>query len=343
LGSWRWNETKDKAILKKMVESISSKGIKVINGKIVYNAANWETNNTPGGWVWDDIGNYYGAGAGPVNWHENQYDLVLKSGSTIGDTVLIKSTKPTMVDMKLQSEVTAAKKGSGDNAYIYLAPQSSSGYVRGTIPVEEDNFIISGSMPDPGKQLTFELTNALKENGIQINASSQKNTGGKNELLITHTSPSLDSLNYWFLKKSINLYGEALVKIMAHEKSNFGSSEKGIDLIKGFWSRHGIASSAINIKDGSGLSPANRVTTKSLVTVLQYAKQQNWFASFYNALPEINNIKMKDGYIADVRSYSGYVKDKNGNEYTFSFIVNNFDGSASTARVKMWRVLDLLK
>lgn len=342
-ASWRWNETKDKLILKKMVEAISSKGIKTIIGKIVCNAANWETNNTPGGWVWDDIGNYYGAGAGAVNWHENQYDLVLKSGGTIGDTVLIKGTKPVMVDMKLQSEVTAAKKGSGDNAYIYLAPQSSRGYVRGTIPMEEDNFIISGAMPDPALQLTFELINALKENGIQINSSIQRDADGKNELLITLASPSLDSLNYWFLKKSINLYGEALVKTMAYEKLNFGSTEKGIDLIKDFWSRHGIEPSAINLKDGSGLSPANRVTTKSLVTVLQYAKQQNWFTSFYNALPEINNIKMKDGYIADVRSYSGYVKDKNGNEYTFSFIVNNFDGSASTARVKMWRVLDLLK
>ena len=166
---------------------------------------------------------------------------------------------------------------------------------------------------------------------------------GKNELLFTHISPSLDSINYWFLKKSINLYGEALVKTIAFEKEKFGSTEKGIDLIKDFWSRHGMEPSAINIKDGSGLSPANRVTPKSLVTVLQYAKQQSWFASFYNALPEINNIKMKDGYLADVRSYSGYIKDKNGNEYTFSFIVNNFDGSASSARVKMWRVLDILK
>ena len=130
---------------------------------------------------------------------------------------------------------------------------------------------------------------------------------------------------------------------MAYEKSGFGSTEKGIDIIKDFWSRHGIEPSAINIKDGCGLSPANRITTKSLATVLQYAKQQNWFTSFYNALPEINGIKMKDGYIADVRSYAGYIKDKNGNEYTFSFIVNNFDGSASSARVKMWQVLDIIK
>ena len=52
---------------------------------------------------------------------------------------------------------------------------------------------------------------------------------------------------------------------------------------------------------------------------------------------------MKDGYINGVRAYSGYVKSGNGKEFTFSFIINNFDGSAGTAREKMWKILDLLK
>lgn len=343
LGSWRWNETKDKLVLKNIVNAISSSGIKKINGQIFCSNANWETNSVPGGWVWDDIGNYYGAGASPVNWHENQYDLVLQSGKTIGDPVVIKETKPVLRDVKLLSEVAAAKKGSGDNAYIYLPPQSVNGYVRGTIPVDENNFIISGSIPDPSRQFVFELTGALKENGIEISAPLNKIVNGANQVLFTHSSPALDSLNYWFLKKSINLYGEALVKTIAFEEDKFGSTEKGIEVIKDFWQRHGIESAAINIKDGSGLSPANRVTTKALVTILQYAGKQAWFPSFYNALPEMNNIKMKDGYISDVRSYTGYINGKNGNDYTFSFIVNNFNGSASTARIKMWAVLDILK
>ena len=52
---------------------------------------------------------------------------------------------------------------------------------------------------------------------------------------------------------------------------------------------------------------------------------------------------MKDGYISGVRAFTGYVKSKDGNEYTFSFIANNFDGSAGTVREKMWKVLDILK
>lgn len=141
----------------------------------------------------------------------------------------------------------------------------------------------------------------------------------------------------------MNLYGEAFIKTIAYQKSKFGSTTKGIELVKDLWKTKGVEPGALNILDGSGLSPVNRITVHALVTVLQYAKQQSWFGSFYNAMPEMNGIKMKDGYIGGVRSYAGYVKSRSGNEYTFSFIVNNFDGSPGTVRQKIWKLLDLLK
>jgi D-alanyl-D-alanine carboxypeptidase/D-alanyl-D-alanine-endopeptidase (penicillin-binding protein 4) len=162
-------------------------------------------------------------------------------------------------------------------------------------------------------------------------------------MLSSITSPTFDSINFWFLQKSINLFGEAFVKTIAYEKKGFGATDSGLAIIRHFWSQRGIEKSALKIIDGSGLSPANRVTTHALVTVMQYAKKQNWFSSFYTALPEMNGIKMKDGYISGVRSYTGYLKSKSGTEYTFAFIVNNFDGSPSAAREKMWSILNILK
>ncbi len=52
---------------------------------------------------------------------------------------------------------------------------------------------------------------------------------------------------------------------------------------------------------------------------------------------------MKSGSISDVVSYTGYIKSKKGIDYTFSFIINNFDGDANNVRKKMWALLDLLK
>lgn len=352
LGSWRWNHTKEEWVLNNMLNAIKAKGINSIKGNVYGYERKWESHTVPGGWPWEDIGNYYGAGASGLNWRENQYDLVLRSGSNAGDPVEIVSTKPKLYHVNLYAEISSAAKGTGDNAYIFLAPYTRYGYVRGTIPAGENNFTISGSMPDAADQLANTLADKWhqKNNDARLQAASFNGSAViKKELPAALTifhqvqSPPLDSINYWFLKKSINLYGEALVKAIAFEEESFGSTAKGLELIKNFWSKNGVEKAALNIKDGSGLSPSNRVSSKALVTILQYAQQQPWFVSFYNALPEMNGIKMKDGYIGGVRSYAGYVQSKTGVKYTFCFMVNNFDGSPAAAREKIWKLLDILK
>jgi D-alanyl-D-alanine carboxypeptidase/D-alanyl-D-alanine-endopeptidase (penicillin-binding protein 4) len=349
LGSWRYASTKENIVFSSFNKAIKAQKIQQLKGLVLADDRLWGTQRIPDGWIWQDIGNYYGAGAAALNWRENQYDLVLKSGMSFGTPVKIKLTKPKFLPgIHIINELTSAEKGSGDNAYIYLAPDTEAGFVRGTIPVGEDSFVISGSMPDGGKLLATTVYNTITGGKAYpdnlVSYLKAKAKWDKPETIFyTYTSPPLDSINYWFLKKSINLYGEALVKTIGFEKEKNGSTDAGVKVIKDFWKNKGIERSALKVVDGSGLSPANRVTTYALVTVMQYAKQQPWFSSFYFDLPDINGIKMKDGYINGVRSYTGYIKSKGGIEYTFSFIVNNFDGSASAVREKMWKVLDILK
>ena len=348
-GSWRYANTIPSAITGRWVKVLQRKNIKSVTGEIITDGLAFSFQSIPGGWIWDDIGNYYGAGAGALNWRENQFDLLLKAGDKPGDNVAILETIPKNYGGLFWNELKTGKKGSGDNAIIYL-PHNGSWLVKGTIPAGEKKFKISGAVEDPANLLRDEFSAALDVAGISYKKVSKNNVKGsyvtnKNMISIIdeYFSPSLDSINYWFLQKSINLYGEAFVKTIAYEKTGFGATDTGINIIKDFWSKNGIEKSALHIIDGSGLSPANRVTTNALVTVMLYAKKQNWYASFYNALPEQNGIKMKSGYIGGVRSYTGYIKSRSGVEYTFAFIINNYDGNPGTVREKMWKLLDILK
>ncbi len=348
LGSWRYKDTKENTVIANFINAIKGQGIQQIKGYVLGDDRIWGTQKTPDGWIWQDIGNYYGAGATGLNWRENQYDLILSAGKNIGDRVKIAGTRPKFLPgVHLINELTAAEKGSGDNAYIYLAPDAETGFIRGTIPVNEDSFVIAGSMPDGGKLLAttiyqnFSTGKTNQDNINYLKGKARWNQPGN--IFYTHTSPPLDSIIYWFLKRSINLYGEALVKTIGYNTSQEGTTDNGIKIIKDFWRKNGVTPSSLKIIDGSGLSPANRVTTAALVAIMQYADKQKWFSSFYYDLPEINGIKMKDGYINGVRSYTGYIKNKQGTDYTFSFIINNFDGSPSLVREKMWKVLNVLK
>ena len=347
LGSWRYDETKEENIVAEFKSAISRKGINAITGHVYADESAWKGEVIPDGWIWQDIGNYYGAGARTLNWRENQYDLLLKSGNHIGDTVSVVETKPTYVKgLQCNVMAIAAGRGTGDNTYIYIPLFSKTSYVRGSIPVNENHFSVSGSMPEPPQQLAITLEAAIKKLSIEKISASYPETPaapGSTNFFYTHQSPELDSVIYWFLQKSINLYGESLIKTLAYEQTRTGATDSGVSVIKNFWKERGIESSAINIIDGSGLSPANRVTTSTLVSVMQYARKQSWFPAFYKALPEINGIKMKSGSISDVVSYTGFIKSKNGTNYTFSFIINNYDGHANNVRHKMWKLLDQLK
>jgi len=346
LGSFRWTATGMENVMNNIMYDMTTSKIKVLAGNLIIEETKWETQATPKGWTWEDIGNYYGAGARALNWNENQYDLILKPGKRENDPVEILGTNPELRFATLTNELKTGKAGSGDNSIIYLPEDGVNGFVRGTVPAGKDNFKVSGSMPDVSLAFMNSLSTSLLDHGI-IRTGIGKAQVGKVftsiNKLTSIISPSLDSINYWFLQKSVNLYGEAFVKTISYEKTGFGATDTGLNIIKDFWSKNGIEKSALNIKDGSGLSPANRVTTDALVTIMQYAKKQNWFPAFYNALPEQNGIKMKSGYIGGVRSYTGYIKSKAGNEYTFSFIINNFDGSPGAVREKMWKLLDLMK
>jgi len=354
LGSWRYESTKEQKVLSALLGAFRNLNIDTADYLLYIDNSRFNENRIPDGWIWQDLGNYYGAGAGGLNWRENQYDLVLSSGSKPGDPVSIKDIRPYIYeDHEMVSELKSAAKGSGDNAYIYMPLGKGPAVVRGTIPVNEPSFTISGAWPDPAEEFRQRLLDTLQKTGIVSRFDVKNiNQGGqefmpftKNNAVIFHSiySPTLDSIIYWFNKKSINLYGEALIKTISLEKKGSGSTDSGILLLKKFWKEKGIDEEELNMYDGSGLSPLNRVTTHAQVEILKYARSREWFPYFLQSLPEYNGMTIKSGTISDVKGFCGYHKAKDGKEYIFSFLVNNYSGRTSPLVQKMFKVLDVLK
>lgn len=352
LGSWRWNDTKEEAVFKKLITALQKNNITKITGHVLLNDSAFSMQPLPGGWIWDDIGNYYGAACWAINWHENQYDLYLEPGKKEGDTTRIVKTVPVLRSSILINQITTGNRGSGDNGYIYLPPNAQIGFTKGTIPLGNQPFVISGAIPNGPLQFSYELEQILKKQNIAVTGSfktyaqtmaDKEKWPAMQQVLTTLLSPPVDSINYWFMRKSINLYGEALIKTIAYEKNGLGTTETGVELVRNFWSGLGIDKGAINIIDGSGLSPQNRVTAHAEVKVLQYARTRSWFSAFYHALPEYNGMKMKSGSIGGARAFAGYHTSKDGRQYTFSIIVNNYEGSSGDIVKNMYGILDLLK
>jgi D-alanyl-D-alanine carboxypeptidase/D-alanyl-D-alanine-endopeptidase (penicillin-binding protein 4) len=344
LGSWRWKETGDDKVLQRIGAAMKGAGATGVQNIVICNGQ-WTEEGIPGGWIWEDVGNYFGAGAYGLNWRENQFDVLLKSGNNLGGAVSVVATEPKLYDYTLSRASTAAK-GTGDQTLIFLPVGSREGVIRGTIPVGEQRFKVSGAFFNPVHQFAETLKEHLSKTftiNTETPALIMEDGCETGNLLHTEVSPPLDSIVYWLNQKSVNLYAEALLKTIALQQQKSSATSAGTDVTKAFWKAQGIAATEINIQDGSGLSPQNRVTTKAQVAILLYAKKQDWFAGFYASLPLYNGMKMKSGTIGGVKGFTGYHTSKSGTTYAFSFLVNNYNGASAAMVQKMYTVLNTLK
>jgi D-alanyl-D-alanine carboxypeptidase/D-alanyl-D-alanine-endopeptidase (penicillin-binding protein 4) len=144
------------------------------------------------------------------------------------------------------------------------------------------------------------------------------------------------------MRKSVNLYGETLIKTLGREKKNEGSFDAGITFLKDFWKAKGINTSMINFADGSGLSPQNYVSARAEVQALLWSKKQPWFNDFFEGFPtQGNGMKMKSGTMKNTKSFAGYYTSKDGKNYVFAIIINNYQGANSSDT--LYKVLNILK
>ena len=360
-GSNQLEEAADlQSVMKSIRQAIQQKGIQTISGFVVGDASYFSTTVKVPSWQWNDLGNYYAAGAWGLNIHENLYYLRFRQASKIGTTPRISIIEPEIPDLNFQNEVRSASRGSGDNAYIYGGPYTFERYVRGTIPVGNKLFSIKGSIPNPPLFAAQYLQQQLKEIGIETQQGSVTQldlvrrgiTKGERRKIFTYYSPPLKVIVKRANWQSVNLYCESLLKTIGRARMNKGTTKAGVKSIREFWESKGLSFSGCYLEDGSGLSPRNNVTSLFMAQFMRkIATEKKVFQSFYESLPEagrtgslrnrfkgtiaVGKIRAKSGTLKRVRTFTGYAKDKSGNLRAFSILINNFSGSGNLMRRKM--------
>ena len=349
LGSWRY-QNKENAVLTQWVAAVKAAGIKKIEGSIIGDDRVFGTQTTPEGWVWQDIGNYYGAGTSGLAWRENQFDIHLRPGASTADEAKVIKTVPETPYIKLVNELKTGASGTGDRSYAFLPPYSNVAYLRGSWGMGIGKSGISVATPDPAFDCAYRLQDTLKKLGISTSldattarllALNNQPISSLSQKISTISSPALSEISYWFLKKSINLYGETLLKTIAVKSGKPATTAKGAETEINYWAAKGIDKTALNIIDGSGLSPGDRVTTSAMANILFQIQKESWFTDFHKGLPEYNGMKIKSGTINDVSAFAGYHTDTAGNKYVIVININNYSGSGINK--KLFNVLNQLK
>ncbi len=298
-------------------------------------------------WSWEDIGNYYAAGAYGISFMDNTYRIFFNTLKT-DSTPIITQLEPNIQGMTFQNRLKLNSSGQ-DNGYVHGIPFSYDRRITGDIPAGRSSFSIKGDIPDPGLFFAKCVTDELRLDGMKVidyttvrGKSYKKKTGNS---FYEHQSPQMKDIVRQINVRSNNHYAEHVVRTIgayANPQSSSSALESGIDKIHAYWKTKGLDVSSLLMYDGCGLSPQNGVTPEFMTDVLVKMQQGNNGESYYNSFPKAGEegtvrnflkdtrltgkMRVKSGSIGGVQCFSGYYFDGN-KKYAFSVMVNKFDGS----------------
>ena len=142
------------------------------------------------------------------------------------------------------------------------------------------------------------------------------------------------------LKNSDNLHAEAIFFQLANLNTGRHCSWKdGARQVENVLRKAGVATSYVEVADGSGVSLYNYISPDAQVAMLRYAyKTPSIYQYFYPALPiagvdgtldermrtgnAYRNVHAKTGTLEGVIALSGYVTASNGHQLAFSILIN---------------------
>ncbi|MBO7133923.1 MAG: D-alanyl-D-alanine carboxypeptidase/D-alanyl-D-alanine-endopeptidase [Bacteroidales bacterium] len=347
LGAERYSSTYSADIFDTWTEKIKEAGIKKINGNIISDISYFGAVPTPGKWVWEDLGSYYGSRGFSINYMDNTYELYFNTGKDKDSAVLVK-VLPDDLELNVVNKVTASSSVSDDNTVIYRGYGENDIVVCGTLPCNKTEYKVKGGFPNPPHYVARTLYYRLRNNGVAVTGTflvSDNKYEGENERTVIHTfsSPTVGTIVNYTNLVSYNLYAEVLA-LQIMRKSGKSLADYG----KKFLSEREIESEGFYPVDGSGLSHFDAINAKQTAQLLKHISKSKYGESFISGMAVAGKsgtlksykccadgkikVQAKTGSMTRVRSLAGIITNVRNEKIAFCIIINNYEGKSPQIR-----------
>jgi D-alanyl-D-alanine carboxypeptidase/D-alanyl-D-alanine-endopeptidase (penicillin-binding protein 4) len=334
-------------VLIELAEALAARGVKEISGDVIGDDSYFPRERYPNGWEIDDMVWEYGAAISSIVVDDNTVALTLTPGEKMGDPVLA-SVSPLTPDFALENDVSTSAPGVKSDLTLTREPGANLVVVRGTLPAKGTPRKLVLAIEEPALHAASLLRGLLSERGVKVDGKIRAvhvadTDGAPRTILAEHVSVPLGDSVKLINKISQNLHTEMLLRTVARQNGLWSSAEEMLKTPQDFYAAAGIAPDDVMQTDGSGLSRHDLVTPRAIVTLLEYAEGQTWFAPYYRSLPvagvdgslqdrmkatvAAGRIHAKTGSIEHVRTLSGFAETPSGRRLIFSFLGNNQGGN----------------
>jgi serine-type D-Ala-D-Ala carboxypeptidase/endopeptidase (penicillin-binding protein 4) len=333
-------------VFKSYADQLRAAGIDSVRGIIFGNTSIFDGQHLPPDWDWYDLPFYYAAEVGPLSFNSNTVFLEVNTSGRPGvkpeiswfpfNTDYVSLVNNQLITAKGTSYRESYKRMPGSNV-ITLGSRLPQGYV------ETEALTVS----NPTMYFLDTFVKYLTYEGFGMDVKYYEDpfpndwTKPEFTLLATHESMPLSLLLQKVNKDSDNLYAEMMLKTLAHHRKGGAGSIRGGEIAANQrFSIMKLDTSYVSVRDGSGLSSTNLVSTGFLSGLL-YAMTSSSNFSHYDSSMTIagvdgtfrnrmkgtsleGNLRGKSGSISRTRAFSGYLMTRSGKLVSFSMIANNF-------------------
>lgn len=325
---------------------LDSMGITVVDGNLVGHEGFFDDIPYPRGWEWDDLSYYYAPEISALSFNFNVADLEVLADGEPGTTPRIEWSPMNTPYVQFINEQMITPRGTKFNESYRRELGSNIIYLRSTLPqgyYETEPL----SIHNPALYFVDTFKRYLQMRGIDVRGQRHTDRtvydwdAGAFTVIDTHTSGPLSDMIQWLNVESDNFYTEMLLKTLAAETVGVeGSTELGLDLLKEFMHNHNFDTTAVILRDASGMAPATLLKTDDLNRFLFEIREKPWFDTFYSSLPVsgyngtlrhrfrnspvLDGFNGKTGFVSGVRALSGYLTTASGQTVVVTVVTNNY-------------------
>lgn len=312
------------------------------------------------GWSWNNLPFYFGAPVSALTVNGNSLALRVSPGAAEGDPVLAEWAAGDDLMPVVIEAVTSAPGGENELSLLRW-PGTEDVRVSGSLPLgtAPRNYFLS--VNEPAEIAAQRLRRLLEARGIIVEGEMVVRTrkdsaplpDGLEEIARLEAPPLIEAVND-VSRDSDNLAAELLLRHVARATGGEGSDD-GLEAINQMLEEAGIGRVEVELFDGSGLTPYNRITPAAMVKFLTWAAAQPWGNAFRETLPVggetgslarrfrgtalQGRIFAKTGTVQGVNALSGYMIAASGETLVFSVIANDRPADAPSVLALIDRML----
>lgn len=348
---------------RELARQLRDRGIRQVEGRVMGDGTLFRGPQRGDGWNPRDVNEWFSAPSSALSFNENVVTVRIRPGE-VGQPPIIE-TIPEHAGLLFSNEGrTVAGRGRRP---VWLLREELSDPIRlvGEMSTSSRDIWRQMTVPEPALLAAHAFRHVLEDEGITVGGPPGTITDPEMSplsgsrlaraetaptVLAQVESPPLSDYLRAVNQRSHNLYADLLLKTLGKLVADDGSFPGGSRVLEEFLSGVvGVPPDQIDIVDGSGLSPYNRVSAGALVSALRFLEAGPHWEPFWESLPvagsrqlfrrmsrtaAAGNLRAKTGTMNRVSALSGLVRSADGERIVFAIVGNDLPSETGAKRLE---------